>query len=348
MYDNDNDLDINEIFEQEAREIEEFRKEMENEEEANNEKTINSMIAFESIKTCDDDSIKLEDNFLIENMHLMDGDIFVIKTEFDREEMLFLDYSEDLENLFVYVHGEYKPKEWYEPDVLKKLKVDVLINKLGHWRSCGDEVYKKGVRWKDIKDDILDIFTSNTNSIEQFKYRMKTSLEYVGNCGKYKFLEDKHLKLIDKWLLNKDNEPLINGFKYYDHLAPICNLFIGDVYKSKNITFTIESWRNDENEEIQVYRALKNAGINESDADLIANFLDKMKLRAVKIKYKQKKEEGYLTEKYDEEEEALQPILLGFHISTMYDLFCGENYVADNIREHFGEIDIGKMEEVRK
>ena len=53
MYDNDNDLDINEIFEQEAREIEEFRKEMENEEEANNEKTINSMIAFESIKTCE-------------------------------------------------------------------------------------------------------------------------------------------------------------------------------------------------------------------------------------------------------------------------------------------------------
>ena len=321
MYDSDDALDINEIFEQEAREIEEFRIELGNE--------------------------SLKDNFLIQNMHLMDGDIFVIKTEFDKKEMLFFDYREDLENIFVYVHGEYKSKDWYEPDVLKRLKVDILINKLGHWRSCGCEVYKKGVTWKDIKDDILNIFIGNTSLIEQFKYRVKTSFEYVGNCGKYKFLEDKHLKLINKWLLNKDNEPLINGLKYYDHLAPICNLFIGDVYKSKNITFKIEPWRDDEREETQVYRALKNAGINERDADLIANFLDKMKLRAVKVKYKQRKEEGYLTENIEEGEE-LQPILLGFHISTMYDLFCGENYVADSVREHFGKIDVGKMEEVRK
>ena len=93
--------------------------------------------------------------------------------------------------------------------------------------------------------------------------------------------------------------------------------------------------------------ALKNAGIPERDSDLIANFLDKTKLRAVKVKYKQRKEEGYLTENIDEEE-VLQPILLGLHISTMYDLFCGENYVADSVREHFGKIDVGKMEEVRK
>lgn len=335
MYDND-DFDSEELLKIDDT----------SEEEANNEKTINSMIVFESIKACDDDLIKLEDNFLIGNMHLMDGDIFVIKTEFDKEEMLFSNYSEDLENIFVYVHGEYKSKDWYEPDVLKRLKVDVLINKLGHWRSCGCEVYKKGVTWKDIKEDILDIFIGNTSPIEQFKYRVKTSFEYVGNCGKYKFLEDKHLKLIDKWLLNKDNEPLINSFMYYDRLAPICNLYIGDVYKSNNITFTIESWREDEREETQVYRALKNACINERDANLIANFLD-MKLKAVKIKYKQRKEEGYLTENIEEGEE-LQPILLGFHISTMYDLFCGENYVADSVREHFGKIDVGKMEEVRK
>lgn len=330
MYDSDDALDINEIFEQEATEIEEFRKGWENE-------------SFEF----DDNLAKLEDNFLIQSMHLMDGDIFVIKTEFNREEMLFLDYSEDLENIFVYVHGEYQSKNWYEPDVLKKLKVDVLMNKSGHWRSCGCEVYKKGVRWRAIQDDILDIFMCNINTMEQFKHRKKTSFEYVGNCGKYKFLEDKHLKLINKWILNKNNEPLINGFQYYDHLVPICNLFIGNVYKSKNITFTIEPWRSDEDEETQVYRALKNAGIPERDSDLIANFLDKTKLRAVKVKYKQRKEEGYLTENIDEEE-VLQPILLGLHISTMYDLFCGENYVADSVREHFGKIDVGKMEEVRK
>ena len=38
--------------------------------------------------------------------------------------------------------------------------------------------------------------------------------------------------------------------------------------------------------------------------------------------------------------EFLQPILLGFNIRTMYDLFCGENHVADDVRKRFKEINI--------
>lgn len=289
-----------------------------------------------------DDSIRLQDNYLIKGMHLIDGDIFVIKTKFNKEKMLFDNYS-GLENLFVYVHGEYESIDWTKSEIFKGLRVDVLMNKSGHWRSCGYIVCNRDTTWGDIESEILDIFILNIGLLEQFNYRIGTSLEYVGNCGKYKFLEDRHLKLIHRWLLNKNNERIINGFEYYDHSLPICNLFMGDVYKYKDIQFTIESWRNDEREETQLYRALKNMGMREDDADLVCLFNDKAKgIKAVKIKYKKKHEEGYLTVNNDGVE-FLQPILLGFNIRTMYDLFCGENHVADDVRKRFKEINAGKV-----
>lgn len=251
--------------------------------------------------------------------------------------------QEELENLFVYVHGEYESIDWTESEIFKGLRADVLINRSGHWRSCGYEVCNRDTTWGDIESKVLDVFILNTGLLEQFKYRIGTSLEYVGNCGRYRFLEDRHLKLINKWLLNKNNESVINSFKYYDHLLPICNIFMGDVYKYKDITFTVKSWRNDEREEIQLYRALKNVGIREEDADLICHFNDKAKgVKAVKIEYKKKYEEGCLTVNNDGME-FLQPILLGFNISTMYDLFCGENHIANDVRKRFGEINAGKI-----
>lgn len=67
-----------------------------------------AMERFEKIenKHDTDDSIRLQDNYLIKGMHLMDGDIFVIKTEFNKAEMLYTDYSEVYVDKIFEKHGK--------------------------------------------------------------------------------------------------------------------------------------------------------------------------------------------------------------------------------------------------
>lgn len=294
----------------------------------------------------------LKCNSLLDNMKLIDGDLLVLETKFDKEKMSRYEYNESYEGIFIYITGSYPYEE--ERDIVDGLFVNIIINKYGEEETIGKYSIDKDVTWRDIKNKVISKLVKEISYIKQFEYVIYTHIEYLGNGAVYEYDGREKIKnLIKKWRSNhKNTSPLdIVGIENIKIETP--TIKIGDIYEYKNsIRFSIKEWcyqewrRGDEgykeeDKKLKLYRALKNSGFTESQTkELIKKHSDKME--AVRVIYVYKDGNSSISRYIGD----YQPMLLGLGITSLKELIASarfktiwmndlENYYIQNLKKEY-------------
>lgn len=271
-------------------------------------------------------------NSLLDNMKLIDGDLLVVDTKFDKNKMSSYDYNESYEGIFLYITGSYPYEE--EMDIVDGLFVNIIINRCGEEEAVVRYSIDKDITWRDIKNKLAYKLIREISYIKQFEYAIDTQIEYLGNGVVYEVEGIKKIKnLIRKWRSSHNDISTLDIIRMENIKIEKPTIKIGDVYQYKNnMRFKIDEWcyqewrrwdegYKEEGKKNKLYRALKNAGFTEKQTrELIKKHSDK--LEAVKVTYNHK-DSGSCTISHIGD---YQPILLGLGITNLKELIASARF----------------------
>lgn len=300
----------------------------------------------------------IKSNSLLDNMKLIDGDLLVVDTKFDKNKMSSYDYNESYEGIFLYITGSYPYEE--EMDIVDSLYVNIIINRCGEEETVVRYPIDKDVYWKDIKRIVISKLVREINYIKQFEYAIDSHIEYLGNGVVYELEDREKIKnIMRKWRSTHNNISTLDIVGIENIKIEKPSIKLGDVYQYKNnMRFKIDEWcyqewrrmeegYKQEGKESKLYRALKNSGFTESQTkELIKKHSDK--LEAVKI--------GYVYIDKDGGSSVMssigdaQPILLGLGISSLKALIASARFktIWTNDLEYEYIQDLKEEQEVMK
>lgn len=298
----------------------------------------------------------LKCNSLLDNMKLMDGDLFVLETKFDKEKMSSYDYNESYEGIFLYITGSYPYEE--EMDIVDGLFVNIIINRCGEEEAVVRYSIDKDITWRDIKNKVISKLVREINYIKQFEYAIDSHIEYLGNGVVYELEGREKIKnLMKRWRSSHNDVSILDMIGMENIKIEKPSIKLGDVYQYKDsIRFSIQEWYNQgwrrmeegykqEGKKSKLYRALKNSGFTESQTKkLIKKHLDK--LEAVKVTYNYKDSDSCTISHIDYD----QPMLLGLGITNLKELVASARFktIWTNDLEYEYIQDLKEEQEVMK
>lgn len=295
-------------------------------------------------------------NSLLDNMKLIDGDLLVVDTKFDKEKMSSYDYNESYEGIFLYITGSYPYEE--EMDIVDGLFVNIIINRCGEEEAIRKYPIDKEVYWKDIKRMVINKVVNVISYTKQFEYTIDTHIEYIGNGVGYELEGREKIKnLMKRWRSTHNDVSILDMIGMENIKIEKPSIKLGDVYQYKNnMRFKIDEWcyqewrrmeegYKQEEKESKLYRALKNSGFTESQTkELIKKHLDK--LEAVKVTYNYKDSDSCTISHIDYD----QPMLLGLGITNLKELVASARFktIWTNDLEYEYIQDLKEEQEVMK
>lgn len=296
----------------------------------------------------------IKSNSLLDNMKLIDGDLLVVDTKFDKEKMSSYDYNESYEGIFLYITGSYPYEE--EMDIVDGLFVNIIIKEEAVVRYSID----KDITWRDIKNKLAYKLIREISYIKQFEYAIDTQIEYLGNGVGYELEGREKIKnLMKRWRSTHNDVSTLDIIGMENIKIEKPSIKLGDVYQYKDsIRFSIQEWYNQgwrrmeegykqEGKKSKLYRALKNSGFTESQTKkLIKKHSDK--LDAVTVCYVYKNKDGGSSSMSSIGDD--QPMLLGLGITNLKELVASARFktIWTNDLEYEYIQDLKEEQEVMK